>query len=519
MRQPIKKNIQMLIATAVLGLIPLTLLINRYYDNRLAIRMEQETISIFDSINTQLEVFRDTIRSVESLVVIRQTATTNTNDRNAMQLALDTLRSFIGAASLFVLDNQGIMLDGSGMVTVGANYKFRKYFQKAMEGQTYIYPAIGVNHKTLRMFFSAPLSFQENGEPAGVVAFSIGMEKIESMLKSQFPGNIYGLITENGVVFATSKERLLYKATLPITQAELESIEDAKQFVGFNVELAGFLVTDNTVMIDGKTYAIYRKRFENSNIELFSLIAEDKTQYLTFIVIVGAAYALIVFLVIELIFINDRKIRAEKEIIQRNIELETFNRSLRQEIDNRLAAEATLAEANRKLESISITDALSGLANRRHFDDVLASEYARHVRSGEELSLIMLDIDHFKAFNDHYGHLKGDECLRRIAGALAQNTHRASDLMARYGGEEFACILPGTDKSGALQFAERLRQAIIGLGIPHNKSPISDTVTVSLGIVATRCTQDGTGEDLVARADRLLYRAKEEGRNQVVHTE
>lgn len=185
------------------------------------------------------------------------------------------------------------------------------------------------------------------------------------------------------------------------------------------------------------------------------------------------------------------------------------------DITDRKKTEEALAVIHRELEALSITDGLTGIANRRHFDEVLAREYARHARSGAELSLILLDIDHYKAFNDLYGHQKGDDCLQLIGGVLTAHTQRPADLAARYGGEEFACILPETELSGAVLIAEKIRKAVIELAVSHKGSPVADVVTVSLGVVTTRCTADGLAADVVAMADALLYQAKSQGRNRV----
>lgn len=167
----------------------------------------------------------------------------------------------------------------------------------------------------------------------------------------------------------------------------------------------------------------------------------------------------------------------------------------------------------RKLELLNKTDDLTGIANRRHFDAVLTREYARHTRSGEKLSLILIDVDQFKAFNDCYGHVAGDDCLRRIGGILAAKASRANDLAARYGGEEFACILPMTDLDGASAMAEQIRRAIEALAIPHQGSSAAGVVTASLGVATMRCTKDRTFSEMVAAADKLLYAAKSSGRN------
>jgi diguanylate cyclase (GGDEF)-like protein/hemerythrin-like metal-binding protein len=174
-----------------------------------------------------------------------------------------------------------------------------------------------------------------------------------------------------------------------------------------------------------------------------------------------------------------------------------------------------IARINEELAALSITDCLTGIANRRRFDEVLSQEYARHARSGAELSLIMLDIDHFKTFNDSYGHVAGDECLRRIGRVLADCANRPADLAARYGGEEFACILPETNRTGAVVIAEQIRQGIQALAIPHRGADTADCVTASLGVATMHCTTENSVTGIISQADELLYRAKSRGRNQV----
>lgn len=191
------------------------------------------------------------------------------------------------------------------------------------------------------------------------------------------------------------------------------------------------------------------------------------------------------------------------------------------DITERKQTEQALEESTRALEALSITDGLTGIANRRHFDEALSQEYARHARSGAELSLILLDIDHFKAFNDTYGHVAGDDCLRRIARIIADCASRPADLAARYGGEEFACILPETDGTGAVIIAEQIRRGIQAVAIPHKGSDAADCVTASLGVVTLQCDASGSAVGIISRADELLYFAKSRGRNRVecVHHE
>ncbi len=174
-----------------------------------------------------------------------------------------------------------------------------------------------------------------------------------------------------------------------------------------------------------------------------------------------------------------------------------------------------LDEANRKLASLSLTDGLTGIANRRFFDDHLNQEWKRAQREGRPLSLVMVDIDHFKAYNDYYGHLAGDDCLQRVARTLETVVARPGDLVARYGGEEFALVLPDTD-NGARILGERCRAAVADLQIPHQASPLLPVVTVSVGVATAIPRPGSTPEELIVRADQALYRAKLLGRNQVV---
>ncbi|MBN1827687.1 MAG: diguanylate cyclase [Deltaproteobacteria bacterium] len=165
------------------------------------------------------------------------------------------------------------------------------------------------------------------------------------------------------------------------------------------------------------------------------------------------------------------------------------------------------------LDRLSRHDGLTGIANRRHFDEVLEQEWKRALRERTNLSLILCDIDFFKAFNDTYGHQQGDECLQAVAGALVQHMRRPMDLASRYGGEEFSVILPDTPREGALIVAEELRSGVEALGIPHASSAAGPVVTISLGIATLIPRTDKSPAELIGAADNALYRAKAEGRN------
>ncbi len=175
-----------------------------------------------------------------------------------------------------------------------------------------------------------------------------------------------------------------------------------------------------------------------------------------------------------------------------------------------------LETAKKNAEETAMTDSLTGLPNRRYFDEVFKLEFLRLQRSKEPLSLIMIDIDYFKLFNDHYGHIAGDNCLKDVALAIKGELKRSSDVAARYGGEEFVVILPNTNTQGALAIAENIRSAVEKCSIPQQASLFLNHVTISLGLATIKPAKFKTSELALKMADTALYRAKESGRNRVV---
>jgi len=189
-------------------------------------------------------------------------------------------------------------------------------------------------------------------------------------------------------------------------------------------------------------------------------------------------------------------------------------------VKTRIKTQLELKEKTDMLESMVALDGLTNIYNRRKFDEILDREWKRASRDSSLLSVIMMDIDNFKQFNDNYGHTNGDECLKQVAGAIKKMLHRPSDFLARYGGEEFVALLPGTDLQGAMHVAENFRQAVIDLNIVHEYSEIASYVTISSGVAAVgpqKNDQDPT--ILVQKADEMLYKSKQEGRNRINGTE
>ena len=185
----------------------------------------------------------------------------------------------------------------------------------------------------------------------------------------------------------------------------------------------------------------------------------------------------------------------------------------------RVRTHLTLKAQADRLRSLAFIDGLTGVANRRRFDETLEAEWRRCWRSGLPLALMMIDVDHFKNYNDHYGHQQGDLCLQTVANSLRQHFRRPHDLVARYGGEEFVCLLPECNLSGAAPHAEALRLAVLELRIPHAKSPTANQITISLGVAMAIPNAETSPHQFIAMADARLYAAKSAGRNQVCAAE
>lgn len=182
----------------------------------------------------------------------------------------------------------------------------------------------------------------------------------------------------------------------------------------------------------------------------------------------------------------------------------------------RVHTQLTMRQQSNLLQQLVRRDGLTGLYNRRYFDEVIDNEWRRHQRKKLSLGLAMIDIDHFKEFNDHYGHLEGDACLQQVANAISSNTRRPGELVARYGGEEFVVILPHIEGDDLPKYGDWLLQKIRASAIPHAFSKVSDTLSISIGMASLVPEVGGKHIDLIALADYALYRAKATGRNRWV---
>jgi diguanylate cyclase (GGDEF)-like protein len=174
-----------------------------------------------------------------------------------------------------------------------------------------------------------------------------------------------------------------------------------------------------------------------------------------------------------------------------------------------------LGDVQNRLHQLSRVDSLTGLFNRRHFQEYLQQTWQRAQHDHAHVAIVMLDVDHFKQFNDRYGHPAGDQCLVQVAQAMQDSLRQPDDLVARYGGEEFIAVLPGADADTARKAAERIREAVTQLDLAHDASTTAATVTVSVGVSSCRACEHAREQDLIAAADSALYKAKRQGRNQV----
>ncbi|NEQ36475.1 MAG: diguanylate cyclase [Okeania sp. SIO3I5] len=207
------------------------------------------------------------------------------------------------------------------------------------------------------------------------------------------------------------------------------------------------------------------------------------------------------------------RIQLVQKLQHREQQLSNFNQKLTDEV---LQRTYELKEQNEKLQyllKISNTDALTGIPNRYHWETVLERDWKRAIRESQSMSLIMIDIDFFKLFNDNYGHPQGDICLKKVAQVIQRTLKRSTDLVARYGGEEFVVVLPSTDKSGAMFVAESLRTEVNSLKIIHEASKVDKYITISLGLATIIPTVNSHPDELISQADKALYLAKKEGRN------
>jgi len=313
------------------------------------------------------------------------------------------------------------------------------------------------------------------------------------------------LLVDDQVMVAEGIRRMLMEEE----DIEFHYCNDPTNAVEMAIEIKPTIILQDLIMpeIDGYTLVdSYRANSETRNIPVIVLSTKENPEDKSLAFERGANDYLVKLPdKIELI----ARIRANSKNYLTQLQRDQAFIALRK-------LQAELEQSNRELQKLSSLDGLTGIANRRKFDDFLQTECLRSARDNTVISLLLIDIDFFKPYNDNYGHLAGDGCLRKVAMALSEVVHRPADLVARYGGEEFAVILPNTEIKGASQLAGGICKKIRSLEIPHDFSKTAKHVTISIGVASMVASEETSSKELINIADNALYSAKETGRNRYV---
>lgn len=397
---------------------------------------------------------------------------------------------------LFIHDEKGQWVaDSNGSIPSNTNYADREYFiyhREHLDRGPHIGPSI---RSRSTGDWAIPVSRRINhpdGSFAGVVVASLYLNHFLQLYNSIDIG-------ANGVINLMSADaRIMVRR--PFNEAEVgSSVAQGPVFTQL-LPTGPFGTAIVKSHVDGVERVVGFRRVDEYPLVIFAALNKDEAlaswrrESLLIAAIVASLLGILGVLGYRLIRLMKQQNHSQNEL---------------------LGTQDKLIEANRALELLALEDALTGLANRRQFDLFLQAEMGRARRNQESLALLMLDVDHFKRFNDQYGHLAGDECLRAISTIIQANIKRPGDLAARYGGEEFAVVLPNTDYVGAFLVAEKIRRAVLQAGIQHNEST-EGIVAVSLGVSAFSPTSETSSDELIDAADKALYVAKTSGRNMSV---
>lgn len=310
------------------------------------------------------------------------------------------------------------------------------------------------------------------------------------------------LLVDDQMMVAEGIRRMLVDET----DIAFHYCSDPSQAVAMAMEIKPTIILQDLILPDIDGYALvkaYRANEATHNIPIIVLSTKEGPEDKSLAFDRGANDYLVKLPdKIELI----ARIRAHSKSYLAQLQRDEAFRALRE-------LQQELEKSNEELQKLSSLDGLTGIANRRRFDEFISKECLRSARENTVLSLILIDIDYFKSYNDNYGHLAGDGCLRQVAGALDEIIHRPADLVARYGGEEFGVVLPNTDIQGAIKVAKVLGEKIRSLAIPHEFSEVTNYITMSMGVASKMACESTSPTELIDLADKALYKAKDSGRD------
>ena len=458
----------------------------------------------------------------------------------------------------FILDEQGTCIASTNPAFVGESYGIRPYFQQAVTGANSVSDwTIGMTSGESGIFLASPIR-GAYGEIAGVLVVKLKTTPIDDLVAQAYDvGTRATVVNDAGVVLSAYDDQFRYRTVDDLTAEELAEIEATKQFaaeplaslglLSLGEDLEGVTPGETTVSREyelggePRVAAITGLVTQDWTVAVVSPLASIEAATAPVPLITGGLLALVtLYAVLATAYLSRYVIRPIRDLVHSSRELAAgdltvqvpvrgddevaqlataFN-SMAKEIrgnTERLELEvarrtAELEEANREITALSVTDALTGCRNRRFLEDELPREVERAARYGRRLSVVMCDLDRFKAVNDTYGHATGDAALRAV-GHYLESHRRATDWVSRFGGEEFVIVLPETGLEEAVAIAERTRRGLGALTVDVDGVPI--TITASLGVATYRTDQGDTSETLLHRSDEAMYLAKAAGRDQV----
>ncbi|MEA5622720.1 diguanylate cyclase domain-containing protein [Nostoc sp. UHCC 0251] len=499
------------------------------------------------------------------------------DDSPEMQLATETLTRLSRKDMLNVLSYALLDLNGKNVLdtytpNIGKDESFENYFEKpVLTGFSFVSsmklsPTIP---DLVTLFFSSPVR-NAKGNILGVLRVSYNATVVQQLVTRQTERagakSFAILLDEHNIYLAHSTApKLLFKSIIPLPLDIITQLQRAWRLPNSAVkELATNEFKLKQALDDKKPYLIASLSGTGNQVNLIAIahlkykpwsvlfaqplaialapVEKQIRDAMFLFALIASLVTIIAFAIGQLltkriIYLTNIvlqftagnldirvKINSKDEIgqlaksfnsmaLQLQTSLETLEQRVQQRTAELIIAKEKAEDANQKLEKLVNLDGLTQVANRRCFDERMQAEWERLTREQQPLSLILFDVDKFKLYNDYYGHLRGDDCLIRIAQTVQQIVHRPADLVARYGGEEFSVLLPNTDLVGAIKVAQRIQKAIHDRAIPHTQSDIKNIVTVSLGIACVMPTCDIQPDTLIASADKAMYNAKQKGRD------